>query len=1358
MTAAILLAFGSLVMANPTGPQVAAGSAGFQSAGSTLTVTNAPGTVINWQSFSIGAGELTRFQQQSALSAVLNRVTGADPSAILGTLSSNGRVFLVNPHGIVFGRGSVIDTAGFIASTLNIRDEDFLAGRLKFEGGGHGALRNEGAIRASGDIFLVGPQIENAGLIRSDAGSVLLAAGKSVTITSPDAHGVQFALQAPEDAALNLGTIEAKNAAGMFAGTLRHSGDIRATGASVDAAGRVILAAQQDAILEGHATVSADNGAGRGGSVRITGERVGLFDNATVTARGAAGGGEILVGGDYQGKNPEVSNAARTFVGRDVTLDADATGSGDGGRVIVWADDVARYHGHASVRGGAQGGDGGLVEVSGKNVLEFHGTVGLEALQGRGGTLLLDPFNITVQAGAGTLDGHLSAPGDPLLAFAEPDSVTSGTLSAASLAAFTAGTVELQAENDITFSGAVTMQSGVTLKAAAKNNVNVNAGIATSGGGMLLLEANTDNAGGGVVNLGTATINAPLRIGRSDATFSGNTTLTGDVILAQDTQIFGGLSVSSNRTLTVNTGSTLTVSGGMTATTAPFSEVTVTGGGILAVPAGQTFLFNSNDTRRLFLDNVTLNNAGTFQLNGSTSNNVVELNNGAVFNNLEGGLILFSQPGNTLGTGAGTGTFTNSGTIAAAGGANATLAMSEFNANNGSVFDAGAGGVFLGAGSSAYSGSLTLNSALHLTGGTHLFADGVTLNGTGALVHDGATSVTMNNVTANVAYQLTSNDTLTLAAGKTFTVAGGMTATTAPFQNSSIIGGGTLAIPTAATFTFNASDSRQLFLDNVTVNNSGTFTLNGSTSNNAVELNNGTVFNNLAGGEIRFGQPGNTLGTGAGAGTLNNSGTIAGPGGTITLGVSAVNNSGLLDVTANNAAVSSGLASLSGAIDVGAGRTLTVGGSGLDWQGGTLEGAGTYNLTGGLTITGSGERVLDGPTFNIASLTLPGGSLDVQAGTLNLTGTTTVAAGATLVFSGGALNLGGALNNSGTFDVNTGTFNLGNGGASSGTFDAAPGATINFSGGTHDLGGGTQLAGGGNFGYTGGTLNVNGAVTIAAGTTLSASGRTFGGTGTLANLGTVNLDASTVSGGFDNQGGVLNTTGATAVDGAFANAGTVSVNGGTLDFAGGYAQSAGSLMLAGGNVSGNVTLDGGTLGGGGTIVGDVINNTGTVAPGTSPGTLVINGDYTQGPGGTLDIELGGTAQGVDYDLLHVTGNASLGGTLNVAMFGGFTGVNGDFFDFMTYAGRSGDFATINLPAGTVMTATPNATFYQLALTTPPSPPLPPPTTGGAAPASDPPLQLAANDVRVLQDKFFAEVRLGKEDEDEEKKGAVFECR
>ena len=101
----------------------------FTTAGNLLTVTNTPNAIINWGSFSIGANEITKFVQQSASSAVLNRVVGQDPSAILGALQSNGRVFLINPNGIVFGAGSQINVGGLVASTMNLSNEDFLADR-----------------------------------------------------------------------------------------------------------------------------------------------------------------------------------------------------------------------------------------------------------------------------------------------------------------------------------------------------------------------------------------------------------------------------------------------------------------------------------------------------------------------------------------------------------------------------------------------------------------------------------------------------------------------------------------------------------------------------------------------------------------------------------------------------------------------------------------------------------------------------------------------------------------------------------------------------------------------------------------------------------------------------------------------------------------------------------------------------------------------------------------------------------------------------------------------------------------------------------------------------------------------------
>src|SRR3990172_9212984 len=112
---------------------------------------------------------MTRFIQQSAASAVLNRVVGQDPSSILGALQSNGRVFLINPNGIMFGAGAQIDVAGLVASTLNLKNEDFLAGRMNFGADPTlaAAVVNQGRITASegGRVYLIGGFVENQGVI-----------------------------------------------------------------------------------------------------------------------------------------------------------------------------------------------------------------------------------------------------------------------------------------------------------------------------------------------------------------------------------------------------------------------------------------------------------------------------------------------------------------------------------------------------------------------------------------------------------------------------------------------------------------------------------------------------------------------------------------------------------------------------------------------------------------------------------------------------------------------------------------------------------------------------------------------------------------------------------------------------------------------------------------------------------------------------------------------------------------------------------------------------------------------------------------------------------------------------------------
>jgi filamentous hemagglutinin family protein len=275
---AVAACFSGAVWANPTNPVVVHGTASFQQAGNILNVTNSHNAIIHWGSFSIGVSELTRFIQPSALSAVLNRVTGGDPSAILGALQSNGRVFLLNPNGIVFGAGAQIDVAGLVASTLNLSNADFLAGRMNFTGGaGAGSIVNQGAINASGGpVYLVGNAVTNQGLITSPGGEIVLAAGNSVELVNPGTPNLRVEIQAGNNEAKNLGSIVAEaGRIGIYAGLIKQGGVINADSAVAEG-GRILLKATRSATLESGSVISA-RGVG-GGRIEV------LADDSTSVA------------------------------------------------------------------------------------------------------------------------------------------------------------------------------------------------------------------------------------------------------------------------------------------------------------------------------------------------------------------------------------------------------------------------------------------------------------------------------------------------------------------------------------------------------------------------------------------------------------------------------------------------------------------------------------------------------------------------------------------------------------------------------------------------------------------------------------------------------------------------------------------------------------------------------------------------------------------------------------------------------------------------------------------------------------------------------------------------------------------
>jgi filamentous hemagglutinin family protein len=516
---ALILGAGSgKALANPAGATVIHGQVTFSQQGNVFTITNTPNAIINWSSFSIQPGELTRFIQESSNSAVLNRVTGQDPSRILGALQSNGRVFLINPNGILFGRNSQVNVAGLVASSLAISNTDFLAGKNKFTAGDMaGKVSNLGAITtpAGGQVFLIAPEVGNSGIITSPQGDVVLAAGHSVQLAdtaNPDMHVV---ISAASDQALNLGSIVAQGGKiGIYAALINQRGTLNANSAVVGENGKIILKANRTTLLEAGSTTTA-TGAGTGGKIQVLGEQVGLIGDARVDANGQNGGGTVLIGGDYQGKNAAIMNAQQVYVGQDAKISADAIASGNGGKLIVWGSRTAQVYGSLSARGGALSGHGGFIETSG-HYLDIAGIrIDARAIHGQNGQWLLDPTNITIASGVDNSPLVNSATFASLAFNGSADSF----LNSAQLSNANANVI-LQATHDINFLDAINVTAaGIGLTAQAGNDINIDASITTNGGAMVF---SANNNGGGTAS-GSGKVNV-----------SGGSVLSGGAVTLSD--------------------------------------------------------------------------------------------------------------------------------------------------------------------------------------------------------------------------------------------------------------------------------------------------------------------------------------------------------------------------------------------------------------------------------------------------------------------------------------------------------------------------------------------------------------------------------------------------------------------------------------------------------------------------------------------------------------------------------------------------------------------------------------------------------------------------------------------------------
>ncbi|MGB3432128.1 filamentous hemagglutinin N-terminal domain-containing protein [Achromobacter sp.] len=359
--------------------------------------------VIDWNSFNIGVDERVTFNQPGASAIALNRVNGLSPSAILGRMDANGQVFLVNPNGVVFGRGAEVNVGGLVASTKQISDADFNAGKHRFVGSSHASVLNQGVITARdrGYVALLGAKVSNQGVIQARLGRAALAAGDDFTVNFDGNGLLDLRVNGAALAALteNSGMLRADGgqvlmtakAAGATLQTVVNSQGVIEAQALQGQAGKITLDGGDAGVVlaAGKLNVSAPTAQGDGGTVEMRGRLVKVRLGTEVDARsenGATGAwriasDDITVGGsaavadatvhaDTVSRNLHATNIALESTIGDIALDGPIAWSSGHALSLAAAGDLVA-NGSLS----ASGQNGGIAMSAGRQVVLNGNTV-----------------------------------------------------------------------------------------------------------------------------------------------------------------------------------------------------------------------------------------------------------------------------------------------------------------------------------------------------------------------------------------------------------------------------------------------------------------------------------------------------------------------------------------------------------------------------------------------------------------------------------------------------------------------------------------------------------------------------------------------------------------------------------------------------------------------------------------------------------------------------------------------------------------------------------------------------------------------------------------------------------------------
>ncbi len=498
-----------------------------QEPNSTVINQSSQQAIINWQSFNIGAQESTHFQQPAG-GVALNRINPSQGvSEIYGRLTATGQIILVNPAGIFFGPGSYVNVGGLIASTANISNEDFLNNYYHFanDGAYNGAIVNQGQIYAAehGLVALVGGAVSNEGYIQANMGHAVLASGNSFTMSFAGNDLIGFSVdsgiaQRAHDkngnessvGVSNTGSIianggriliSAKDAAGVLDKVINMQGIAQTLSVSDGANkhdGEIILIGDEQrgtVQISGKLIASGNSADNKGGNVTVTGHNILLTSSADIDVSGNAGGGNIHIGGNYQGQGP-LPNARAVVMLAHAKINADANSEGDGGHVIIWSDDYTNVNGSISARGGSVNGNGGFIETSSKAILNIGDlTVNTNAANGLTGTWLLDPYDVFITSSAdsgGSFDGGNPNIFTPSATANILNTTLNTNLNNANVTITTTGAGG--DAGNISVNAPITWSSANTLLLQATNNIYLNADITALSGGLSLSAVNSSQS------------------------------------------------------------------------------------------------------------------------------------------------------------------------------------------------------------------------------------------------------------------------------------------------------------------------------------------------------------------------------------------------------------------------------------------------------------------------------------------------------------------------------------------------------------------------------------------------------------------------------------------------------------------------------------------------------------------------------------------------------------------------------------------------------------------------------------------------------------------------------------------------